>query len=110
MARHELSTRLEQAGTIISECDEESPHPRIRIMILISLVLLSYGGDMTERAVANSDIFPTLIPASADYAFTNTATQWYGYNFTFKYALIPSHIPHAYYMTVFFQNELECLL
>ena len=40
----------------------------------------SYGGDLTERAVANHDIFPTLIPAGADAVFTNTALLWYGFN------------------------------
>ena len=43
----------------------------------------SYGGDLTERAVANHDIFPTLIPAGPDAVFTNTALLWYGYNISF---------------------------
>lgn len=43
-----------------------------------------YGGDMTERGIANGDSFLELFPQSDDYRFTNTPILYTGYNETYK--------------------------
>jgi len=43
-----------------------------------------YGGDMTEQAYGNGDIFANQIPASDEYAHVNTAFWYHGWDDTYK--------------------------